>query len=352
MTRSDLRARARGLPRDRRAPSSTRRSCRSTSSGRRTASSTARSGARPARRACSCFRRRRGVRRRRDVTDFRYNVVLAEEMTRARRLRLRLPAAQRHDRALPRRERDTDEQKQRWLPGLRAPARSITAIAMTEPGAGSDLQGIRTTRRRRGRPLRPQRLEDLHLQRHPRRPGDRGRAHRPRRRPQGHQPARRRARHGGLRARPQPRQDRPARPGHRRAVLRPTSRVPEGEPARRGGRGLRLPDDEPRPGAALDRRSARSPPCEARARDVASTTPRTREAFGRPIGKFQHNRFLLAEMATEAHIARVFIDDCVRPALRGELDTDDRVDGEVVDHRAAEQDRRPAACSSTAATAT
>ena len=37
-------------------------------------------------------------------------------------------------------------------------ARLITAIAMTEPGAGSDLQGIRTTRGRQGRPLRPQRL--------------------------------------------------------------------------------------------------------------------------------------------------------------------------------------------------
>ena len=36
-----------------------------------------------------------------------------------------------------------------------------------------------------------------------------------------------------------------------------------------------------------------------------------RTAFGRPIGKFQHNRFVLAEMATDAHIARVFLDDCV-----------------------------------------
>jgi acyl-CoA dehydrogenase len=47
---------------------------------------------------------------------------------------------------------------------------------------------------------------------------------------------------------------------------------------------------------------------------------REREAFGRPIGRFQHNRFMLAEMATETHIARVFIDDCVRRHNRGELD--------------------------------
>ena len=45
-----------------------------------------------------------------------------------------------------------------------------------------------------------------------------------------------------------------------------------------------------------------------------------REAFGRPIGKFQHNRFLVAEMATEARIARVFVDDCVRLHNEGKLD--------------------------------
>ncbi len=43
----------------------------------------------------------------------------------------------------------TDEQKQRWLPKM-ATAEFITAIAMTEPGAGSDLQGIRTFAQRDG----------------------------------------------------------------------------------------------------------------------------------------------------------------------------------------------------------
>ena len=45
-----------------------------------------------------------------------------------------------------------------------------------------------------------------------------------------------------------------------------------------------------------------------------------REAFGRSIGKFQHNRFLIAEMATEARIAQVFVDDCIRKHLDGKLD--------------------------------
>ena len=48
---------------------------------------------------------------------------------------------------------------------------------------------------------------------------------------------------------------------------------------------------------------------------------KTREAFGKPIGSFQHNRFLLAEMATEVHIARVFLNDCVTRLNAGEVDT-------------------------------
>lgn len=43
----------------------------------------------------------------------------------------------------------TDEQKERWLPKCAA-GEIITAIAMTEPGAGSDLAGIRTTARLEG----------------------------------------------------------------------------------------------------------------------------------------------------------------------------------------------------------
>ncbi|WP_278263108.1 acyl-CoA dehydrogenase family protein [Nocardia sp. AG03] len=45
-----------------------------------------------------------------------------------------------------------------------------------------------------------------------------------------------------------------------------------------------------------------------------------REAFGRPVFGFQNTKFKLAEVATEARIARVFIDDCIEKHLRGELD--------------------------------
>jgi alkylation response protein AidB-like acyl-CoA dehydrogenase len=44
-----------------------------------------------------------------------------------------------------------------------------------------------------------------------------------------------------------------------------------------------------------------------------------REAFGRPIGKFQHNRFKLAEMQTEITIGRVFVDECIRRHNTGDL---------------------------------
>jgi len=43
----------------------------------------------------------------------------------------------------------SDEQKARWLPKL-ATGELVGAIAMTEPGAGSDLQGVKTTAIRKG----------------------------------------------------------------------------------------------------------------------------------------------------------------------------------------------------------
>ncbi len=43
----------------------------------------------------------------------------------------------------------TEEQKQRWLPKI-VSGEMVTAIAMTEPGAGSDLQGVRTTAKKQG----------------------------------------------------------------------------------------------------------------------------------------------------------------------------------------------------------
>jgi acyl-CoA dehydrogenase len=43
----------------------------------------------------------------------------------------------------------TEQQKMRWLPGI-ASGEVITSVAMTEPGTGSDLQGVRTRAEKQG----------------------------------------------------------------------------------------------------------------------------------------------------------------------------------------------------------
>ncbi|MER7722859.1 acyl-CoA dehydrogenase family protein [Streptomyces sp. NPDC096323] len=81
-------------------------------------------------------------------TDFRYSAVLAEEFTRAGTPGLALGL---HNDIIGPYLTGlaTEEQKRRWLPGF-CSGEIITAIAMTEPGAGSDLQGIRTTAEDKG----------------------------------------------------------------------------------------------------------------------------------------------------------------------------------------------------------
>ena len=63
----------------------------------------------------------------------------------------------------------TEAQKRAWLPRL-ARGERVAAIAMTEPSAGSDLQGDQDAGAPRRRSLRGERLEDLHHQRRARRP--------------------------------------------------------------------------------------------------------------------------------------------------------------------------------------
>jgi acyl-CoA dehydrogenase len=60
-----------------------------------------------------------------------------------------------------------------------------------------------------------------------------------------------------------------------------------------------------------------------RALEITLDYVRNRNAFGRPIGSFQANRFSLAEMAAEIKVARVFVDACLAAHLTGELSADD-----------------------------
>ncbi|GGX64359.1 acyl-CoA dehydrogenase family protein [Streptomyces hiroshimensis] len=80
--------------------------------------------------------------------DFRYSAVLTEEFTRAGASGLAIGLH--NDIVGPYLTGlATEEQKRRWLPGF-CTGEIITAVAMTEPGAGSDLQGIRTAAEDRG----------------------------------------------------------------------------------------------------------------------------------------------------------------------------------------------------------
>ena len=48
---------------------------------------------------------------------------------------------------------------------------------------------------------------------------------------------------------------------------------------------------------------------------------RERKAFGKPIGDLQNTRFKLAEVATQIQVGRAFIDRCVEQLVAGKLDT-------------------------------
>ncbi|MFJ2988521.1 acyl-CoA dehydrogenase family protein [Collimonas sp. NPDC087041] len=56
--------------------------------------------------------------------------------------------------------------------------------------------------------------------------------------------------------------------------------------------------------------------------DVTIAYTRDRQAFGRAVSSFQNTRFKLAEMKTELQIARVFVDRCVELEVKGELQVD------------------------------
>ncbi|MGW4489284.1 acyl-CoA dehydrogenase family protein [Amycolatopsis sp. NPDC004368] len=82
--------------------------------------------------------------------DYRYRVVVAEELARVGAASLHSSFGLQDDIVIPYvQDLGTEEQRRKWLPGM-ASGELIGAIAMTEPGAGSDLQGVRTTAVRDG----------------------------------------------------------------------------------------------------------------------------------------------------------------------------------------------------------
>jgi alkylation response protein AidB-like acyl-CoA dehydrogenase len=84
------------------------------------------------------------------VDDFRFNAIVGEEACYAGLASAGLSITLHNDIVLPYfLDFTTEEQKARWLPGI-CSGELVTAVAMTEPGTGSDLASITTTAIREG----------------------------------------------------------------------------------------------------------------------------------------------------------------------------------------------------------
>ncbi|NGM11760.1 acyl-CoA dehydrogenase family protein [Verrucosispora sioxanthis] len=249
--------------------------------------------------------------------DFRYNAVLVEEIVNSGCSGLGFGLH--NDVVAPYlTELTTEDQRQRWLPRF-CSGDLVTAIAMSEPGAGSDLAGVRTTAVRDGDSylLNGQKtfitngeLADLVIV--VARTADEG-AHgvsliAVETGTAGFTRGRRLAK-VGLKA------------NDTAELFFDDCRVPAANLLGTENHGFyHLMANLPR-----ERLSIAVAAVAAAERLLALTLDyaRTREAFGRPIGKFQHNRFLLAELDTEVTIARTFVNHCVAEFNAGRLSVTD-----------------------------
>jgi alkylation response protein AidB-like acyl-CoA dehydrogenase len=250
------------------------------------------------------------------VRDFRFNVVIAEELQRADVNAAGLGLTLHNDICLPYFLHLTDdEQKARWLPGICA-GELITAVAMTEPGIGSDLASMSTTAIRDGdhyvvngsktfitnginADLVITAVKTDPSQRH------RGMSLLVVERGMAGFERGRNLDKIGMHA-----QD-------TAELFFDDVRVPVTNRLGEEGAGfLQLVSNLPQERLSI----AVTGVAAARAAfERTLAYGKEREAFGQPIASFQHNRFVLAEMATEIEIGQSFIDRCVLALNAGEL---------------------------------
>jgi alkylation response protein AidB-like acyl-CoA dehydrogenase len=250
------------------------------------------------------------------IDDFRFNMIVSEEQG---RVGASGPGFSVHsDIIVPYLiSIANDEQKRRWLPGC-VSGEIVTAIAMTEPGAGSDLQGIRTTAVDKGdhyvlNGSKTFISNGIHadlvivVARTDPEAGHKGIS----------LLVVERGMQGFERGR---NLDKIGLHGQDTAELSFTDvLVPKENLLGEEGNGfIYLMMNLPQERLIIAAQAAAA--CEY-ILELCLDYAKTREAFGKPIGKFQHNRFLIAEMATETKIARTFVDDCVVKHMEGKLDS-------------------------------
>ena len=249
-----------------------------------------------------------------EANDFRYSAIVIEELmlANAPSVGFSLHA----DVAAPYMVTyTTDEQKERWLPGIAA-GELILAIAMTEPGAGSDLAGVRTTAIRDGDHylLNGQKtfitnglLSDLVIVVAKTDPaaGRKGISLLVVERDMEGFRRGRKLEKMGLHA-----QD-------TAELFFDNVRVPAANLLGEEGKGFGyLMSNLPQERLTIAIKAVAA--CEF---GLAVTTQycHERTAFGQPIGSFQASRFALAEMQTETQVAQVFIDRCIEELNAGRL---------------------------------
>ena len=253
------------------------------------------------------------------VSDFRFNQAMNEQMAYAGVTGAGLGLTLHNDTCLPYfLTYATDQQRRRWLPGI-VSGELITAVAMTEPGAGSDLSGIRTSAVRDGGEYIVNGSKTFIT--------------------------------NGINADLVITAVRTGPDRHRGLSLLILER---GMPGFERGRNLQKIGMHSQDTAELSFTDVRVPlanllgeenegffqlvaklPQErmsiavagvAEARAAFENTLRyvqERRAFGQPIGSFQHSRFVLAEIATEIDVTQTFIDRCVDDLNAGELSAPD-----------------------------
>ena len=247
--------------------------------------------------------------------DYRYNAILGEEISRFNAAVSSCFGI--HSDVCPPYIVDlgTEEQTQRWLPGM-ASGEKICAIAMTEPGGGSDLAALRTTAVRDGDewvingsktfitngyqadyvitavrtdPEKGAKGITLFMSETGREGFTRGR-----------------------------KLDKVGQEESDTAELF-FENVRVSDEQRIGPEGMgfiammqRLPQE--RVGAAVSN--------IAHAKGILEETiqyAKDRKAFGQPIGAFQHNKFKMAELVTAIEVAEAYVDDCVAAHAEGQL---------------------------------